>query len=410
MRLDRLYLVGVVAPLAYIPVLIIVIASLRMPFWADALLATVISLPFVLGFAFAMFRIVAGMNAELVRREARFRSLLESAPDAIVIVDRRGEIVIVNEEAERIFGYGAGEMPGISVERLLPERYRGGHPGLRAAYNADPQTRTMGSGRDLVALRKDGREFPVEISLSPLQADEGLLVTSVIRDVTERRHLAEERERLLAEAETEQDRQRIGMELHDGVIQSIYAVGLNLEAAAEDVTSQPAEARGRINRAIDQLNDTIGDIRSYIFALRPARYAGDLRESLANILQEFRVNSLTEATLEVDDDVPDLGEEVDGVLFAITREALNNIRKHARARTVGVRLRRTGEGVRLTVEDDGVGFDAATHQGEEHRGLRNMASRAEAAVGTLRVDAAPGKGTTVVVDLPVVAAGTGERP
>jgi protein-histidine pros-kinase len=121
------------------------------------------------------------------KADRKFRDLLESAPDAMVIVDEAGKIVLVNSQAVRLFGWAREDLLGESVDRLVPERFRGAHSGHRAGYFAAPKVRQMGVGLPLFGLRRDGSEFPLEISLSPIQTEEGTLISSAIRDATERR-------------------------------------------------------------------------------------------------------------------------------------------------------------------------------------------------------------------------------
>ncbi|HEX7716146.1 MAG TPA: PAS domain S-box protein [Marmoricola sp.] len=133
---------------------------------------------------------------DLGREERLFRGLLEAAPDAMVIVDERGRIVLVNARVEEWFGYRRDELVGRHVEVLVPDRFAGQHTAFRSGYVAAPRTRPMGLAGDLYARRKDGSEFPVEISLAPLETEEGLLVSAAVRDITERRRTQAEADRI----------------------------------------------------------------------------------------------------------------------------------------------------------------------------------------------------------------------
>jgi PAS domain S-box-containing protein len=122
---------------------------------------------------------------------SRLTAIIESIPTALVMIDKLGAIVLVNKEAENVFGYSREELLGLSIESLVPLRFRGNHPGMRQGFHANPQARRMGVGRDLFALRKDGTEFPVEIGLNPIDTESEHYILSAILDITERKRMEE---------------------------------------------------------------------------------------------------------------------------------------------------------------------------------------------------------------------------
>ncbi len=202
-----------------------------------------------------------------------------------------------------------------------------------------------------------------------------------------------------------EERGRIGMDLHDGVIQSLYATGLRLESCLDDLERDPPQARAHLDRAIDALNQTIADIRSYIFHLRPALLAdSDLAAAVGGLLQELKVNTLMDVRLiEESNACQGLSGEQIAALFHVAREAVTNVRKHAQATGVAARLE-TQDGVfRLTISDDGVGFDPARPGGGQ--GLRNIQERVAALGGRFEIQSAGGQGTRLTVEVPLATEG-----
>jgi PAS domain S-box-containing protein len=162
--------------------------------------------------------------------EDEFQTFLEATPDGVVLVDGEGRIVRVNGHAERLFGYPRAELVGSPVEQLLPERFRDRHRAHRAGYHARPRTRAMGEGQELFGRRKDGTEFPVDISLGPVETQAGTVVVAAVRDATERRR-AEDLSRRLAADEL---RRQQALELNDGVVQGLAAASMAMELGDTD--------------------------------------------------------------------------------------------------------------------------------------------------------------------------------
>jgi signal transduction histidine kinase len=198
-----------------------------------------------------------------------------------------------------------------------------------------------------------------------------------------------------------EERERIGRDLHDGIIQSIYAVGLSLEDVPDLMADEPDVARARIERAIDSLDQSIRDIRNFIFGLRPEllEQAG-LVGGLAALADEFRVNSMVDVDVEAYGvEEGDLSPDQTGQLLSIAREALSNIARHSKATQGTVRVEAHQGMVKLTVSDNGVGFEPDRQRGPSHQGLINMRARAVAIGGRLVLESAPGGGTRIIVEV-----------
>lgn len=200
-----------------------------------------------------------------------------------------------------------------------------------------------------------------------------------------------------------QERERFGMDLHDGIIQSIYAVGLALEDANVRVKQDPAGVQERVEQAIHGLNDVIRDIRNYILDLRPQRFQGrDLKRGLEELAREFRANTFLTVNVNCDPlDQNLLTPEQTVEILHIAQEALSNIRKHARAALVEVDLIRDANAVVLEIQDNGSGIDPQRLETTNGHGLKNMRERARALGGKLQVEPGEGGGTRVVLRIGV---------
>jgi signal transduction histidine kinase len=199
-----------------------------------------------------------------------------------------------------------------------------------------------------------------------------------------------------------EERDRIGRDLHDGIIQSLYAVALSLEDVPELMGEIPGEAAERVDNAIESINLAIRDIRNFIYGLRPEAMDGtQVVAGLAALAEEVRHGGLVDMVAELDPAAdPGLDAGAGSDLLNLVREALSNAVRHGHARRISITLAATATGSTLEIVDDGGGFDPAEVRSAGHHGLANMRARATAIGGRLDIRSAPGDGTTVIVDLP----------
>lgn len=233
------------------------------------------------------------------------------------------------------------------------------------------------------------------------QEDQDLLAMFAIQAAIaiENAHLYRENQQLAVLRE----RERIGMDLHDGVIQSIYAIGLLLDDARHRIDTTPEQTRNGIGAAINSLNEVISDIRSYIQHLRPQRFQGrSIKQGLEALTQELRTDTLLGVELQVDDQAATVctARQADEFLH-IAQEALANVRKHATAAAVKLQFGFEEGLLQLAIQDDGAGMDPVQARRSQGNGLRNMRARARALHGEFRLETAPGAGARLFVTAPI---------
>jgi two-component system, NarL family, sensor histidine kinase DevS len=325
------------------------------------------------------------------------RDLLASAPDAVLVVDREGRIRWCNDATCKLFGYDTGELTDSPVELLVPDSVRRLHSGLRAGYTQSPSARPMGRGRRLEGQRADGSTFPLQIALSPLDIDGEPYTAAIARDMTDWVESERQVERAHHRQSLAEDRERIARDLHDTVIQELFAAGMSLQAVVSE--AQPERVAGRISDTIDTIDDIIRQIRGTIFRLQQPPEADSRVEALEDLLATMTPGLGFLPSLRLAGDPAVLADEPASALQVVVREALSNAARHAQARNVRVEVEIDYE-LTIRVSDDGVGLpDPLPHTS----GLDNLRVRATALGGTMRLERRPGGGTILIWSCPAEA-------
>ncbi len=318
--------------------------------------------------------------------------LLDGSPDGFMLVDADGRIALANKSAAIMFGYETSGPKGLvdrRVDELVPDELRARHAGHRQTYAVDPQRRPMGTDLRLFAQHRDGDMFPVEISLSPITIGGEVQTIAAVRDVTERR---ETQARLLLHEE----RERIASDLHDLVIQRLFAAGMSLQSVTNLIES--SVARDRVVAVTDELDETVRAVRSAIFGLGGHDATRSLSSYLHSVVDERSRHLGFTPDLVVDGSLEDLPEFVGEQLVATVIEALSNVARHADATDATIRVTRSRHAIDLVVRDNGRGIGEAP---KPLGGLSNVMWRAAELGGSCSVSPVEPSGTELAWRLPV---------
>jgi PAS domain S-box-containing protein len=358
--------------------------------------------------------------------EAYFRTMLETAPDAMIIVDERGRIAIVNRQAEDMFGYSRAELLGHEVEMLLPESIRKHHQGHRRRYGERPELRPMGPGLDLLGRRKDGSEFPVEISLSPVKTSSGMFISSVIRDVTQRRRMEQEiiAARQAAERAQKANNAFLAAASHD-LRQPVQALSLLNGALRRTVKDERAREmidhqEHSLTAMTNLLNSLLDISRLDAGVVTPEIEEFPMQRLIDRLSAEFG-RQASHKGLEFSSEPCAVSVRSDpNLLSEIIQNLVSNAIRYTDKGSVRMVCDCTGEMCRLEVVDTGIGIEEDQleaifkefHQtktpGSSAEGfglglaiVRRLADLLEHDIG---VESQPGKGSTFRVLVPIVAA------
>jgi two-component system sensor kinase len=342
---------------------------------------------------------------------AWLNGVIQSAMDAIIMVGERQEILIFNPAAEQMFGCVGADVIGTPLEQFIPPRFRDAHRAHIAHFGATGvTTRRMGAQSEIVGLRANGQEFPVEASISQVALGGKKLFTVILRDISERKRaeneLRESRERLQQLSASllavrEEEKARIARELHDELGQALTGLKMDLAQLTGRLTPEQPGVIDRVNAMNALIESTVASVRRLATELRPLMLDDlGLAPTIEWLAGDFSKRTGIEVQLSLPDFESEEDSELSTALFRVLQESLTNVARHARARRVEVELTFSDVDVRLTVRDDGAGIGARAENAPKSFGLLGMRERAAMLGGELRVDSRPGAGTSIAMVVP----------
>ena len=317
--------------------------------------------------------------------------VFDSVSNGILVVTAEGVITLANAAIFDLFGWSPADLVGEPIERLIPEHLLEVHREHRTGYVDNPSARPMGHGRLLHARRVDGSMFLTEVALSPTQLDGEMHVIAVVRDITARVDAEEVARHEKALQAVSDDRMRLARDLHDAVIQNLFAAGLVVANVSSTVDPQVAET---LSRVVDMLDESIRHLRGAVFELHSRREREGELEKI--VVEAERVLGF-QPDLEIEGDLDAIPPRLREDLAAVIRESLSNIARHARATQASVAVT-IEDTLMVQISDDGVGMGSDDVAGT---GLRSITERAERRGGQARFESTPGGGTTVLWRAPL---------